>query len=336
MPIKRRLLSVAVMVAVAVFIGGCLHTPASAQSTSANAAQGIEISPALVELNAAKGNTYVVKLTVTNVTSSDLAYSTSVNDFTAKDETGSPQIVLDSQLPETASIKTWLGTVEGFTLKSRQSRTINVQVTIPEQAEAGGHYGVLRFSGRAPELENTGVGLSASAGVLMLIRVDGAITEKASLVSFLSVKDDTQRSFFETSPIGFVTRIKNEGNVHIKPVGSIEVRDMFGGLVATIPVNDNKANVLPESIRRFEATYSSSWMIGRYTADLAVGYGTTGQAITSTISFWVIPYKILLAALLLLGTIIFVMSRLLKVYNKRIIAKSKNENTTKNKSHRKK
>lgn len=336
MSIKRRLLILAAVVTAAGFIGGCLDTPASAQAASANAAQGIEISPALVELNAAKGNTYVIKLTVTNVTSSDLTYNTSVDDFTAKDETGSPRVVLDSQLPETASIKTWLGTVEGFTLKSRQSRIISVQVTIPEQAEAGGHYGVLRFSGRAPELKDTGVGLSASAGVLMLIRVDGAITEKASLVSFLSAKDDTRRSFFETSPIDFVARIKNEGNIHIKPVGSIEVRDMFGGLVTTLPVNENKSNVLPESIRRFEATYSSQWMIGRYTANLAVGYGTTGQAITSTISFWVIPYKLLLAALLVLGTIIFVLSRLVKVYNKRIIAKSRNENITKNKNHRKK
>lgn len=334
MPLTRRLLSVALMVAAAGFIGGCLDRPALAQTTSANAAQGIEISPALVELNAAKGNTYVVTLTVTNVTSSDLTYNTSVDDFTAKDETGSPRVVLNSQLPETASIKTWLGPVEGFTLKSRQSRIISVQVTIPEQAEPGGHYGVIRFSGRAPELEDTGVGLSASAGVLMLIRVDGAITEKASLVSFLSMKDNTRRSFFETSPIQFVARIKNEGNIHIKPVGSIEVRDMFGGLVTTLPVNDNKANVLPESIRRFEAVYSNPWMIGRYSANLAVGYGTTGQAITSTISFWVIPYKLLLAALLVLGTSIFVLSRLLKVYNKRIIAKSKNENTTKNKSQR--
>ena len=307
-----------------------------AQFTSAGAAQGLEISPALVELNAARGNTYTIKLNVTNVTASDLVYSTSVDDFNAKDETGTPRILTDSDLPPNASIKSWVSTLSTFSLRSRQSQTVTAQVKIPDNAEPGGHYGVLRFSGGAPELDQTGVGLSASAGVLILIRVDGLITEKANIASFYSSHNDKQTSFFEQAPITLVTRIKNEGNIHIKPVGNIELRDMFGRLVKMLPINGEKSNVLPDSIRRFESTYDGGWMIGRYTASLALGYGTTGQALTATTSFWVIPYKLILIALIVLVTIGYVLSKVIKAYNRRIIAKSKNENTTKNKKRRQK
>lgn len=302
--------------------------PLSVTVNATDSAQGIQISPALVELNAAKGKTYIVNLHVMNVTSGELTYSTSVEDFTADGETGAPKIVDNSNLPTTASIKTWVSVESGFTLGSHKERNIDAIVTVPSNAEAGGHYGVVRFSGGTPNVESTGVGLTASAGVLFLIKVEGNIVEKANLASFFTANNDgKQNSFFENGPINFVTRIKNDGNIHVKPSGNIEVRDMFGNVVTTIPVNNKLSNVLPNSIRRFdEAKLNKAWMIGQYTANLTMGYGTKGQAITNTISFWVIPYKIILAVLLVLATAIFIISRLIKVYNRRIIEKAKNEN----------
>ena len=312
---------------------------AGAQAANANAAQGMQISPTLVNLKAEKGKTYEITIGVTNVTGSDLLYTTSVADFGAGGETGSPRIITDSKLPATASITSWVTAVPEFTLEPHKTRMVTAQVAIPNNAEPGGHYGVLQFSGTAPKLESTGVGLSASAGVLILIRVgsDSEIVEKASLASFYTsaTQSGNQNSFFENGPVSFITRIKNEGNVHIQPVGNIEVRDMFGGLVKNLPVNKDKSNVLPNSIRRFdEQKLDKPWMFGLYTVNLTLGYGTTGQAITNTISFWVIPWKIILAALLVLATVIFILRRMIKVYNRRIIEKHKNEN--KNKKHTKK
>lgn len=306
-------------------------------STAANSDQGIEISPALVELNAAKGKEYNITLKVMNITSSNLTYTPSVADFEASDdETGSPQITTDNNLPDTISIKTWISEIPQFTLSKRQSKTIIANISIPNDAEPGGHYGVLRFTGRAPELQDNGVGLAASAGLLLLIRVDGKITEKADLAEFYSANiDGKQSSFFENGPIMFVSRIRNVGNIHIKPVGNIEIRNIFGGIVANLPVDAEKSNVLPNSIRRFETNLDKYWMFGRYTANLSLGYGTTGQAIVSTITFWVIPYKLIIIGLFISITLIFILVRLIKVYNRHIIAKSKNEKTIKNKKERK-
>jgi hypothetical protein len=225
-----------------------------AQAANANAAQGVQISPTLVELNATKGKTYNINLGVTNVTGTDLSYKTSISDFGASGETGSPHIFIDPKLTEISSIRTWVDIVPDFALNAHQSRTVPATITIPANAEPGGHYGVIQFSGTAPKLDKTGVGLSASAGVLILIRVDGLITEKADLASFYTSasQNGKETSFFENGPAYFVVRIQNEGNIHVKPTGNIEVTDMFGGVVAKIPINKDQSNVLPNSIRRFD------------------------------------------------------------------------------------
>ena len=316
--------------------GAFLAVPVNAQASNADAAQGIGISPPRVELNAERGGTYNIQLNITNVTSSDLVYDSSVNDFNSANETGTPNVIFNSTLPAVSSVITWVVPIPQFTLAAHKTKAITAQIIVPANAEPGGHYGTIRFSGTAVRPESTGVGLSASAGVLLLIRVSGAITEQASLASFFSAQNGKQSFFFENGPITFVARIKNEGNIHIKPVGSIELRDMFGNLMSKLTVGDIESNVLPNSIRRFESQYNNTWMIGLYTANLALGYGTTGQAITGTISFWVIPYKLILAGLLVLATIIYILLRLLRVYNRHIIEKAKNESSNKNKKHNKK
>jgi hypothetical protein len=323
------------LVSIAAIIAVTQTSPTSAQ-VDPNAAQGIEISPALVELNAEPGKTYTIKLKVTNVTPARLVYTASVNDFNSKDESGSPRVLLDSAAAPSISVVNWVTTETEFALDSRESRTVYADVNVPSDAEPGGHYGVLRFSGRAPDLENTGVGLSASTGMLMLIRVAGDVKESASLAEFFTASEGNQTSLFESSPIGFVTRIKNDGNIHVKPVGLIEVRDAFGNSVSTVTVNDTKSNVLPGSIRRFEGSIKQDWMFGMYTADLTLGYGTTGQALTNTITFWVIPYKLILTVLIGLITLVFIASRLIKVYNKRIIAKAQHENNKQKNNTKKK
>jgi len=300
---------------------------------SATSAQGMQISPTLIEINAEAGGEYKISINVTNVTVADLFYSSSVDDFNSNDETGSPHIISDEELPTTASIKTWVSSITDFTLASHDSKDISAQITVPTDAEPGGHYGVIRFSGSTPSVDTTGVGLSASAGVLILIRVgsEDQIVEQADLASFYTEQNDKQSWFFENGPITFVTRVQNSGNVHVKPSGSIEVRDMFGGLTASLDINtqDPKSNVLPDSVRRFESELSNKWMFGQYTATLTLGYGTKGQAITNTIKFWVIPYKIILVGLFILFTLGFIFKRLIRVYNRRIIEKSKNENNNK-------
>lgn len=330
---KRSFVTLALVASV---IGSAIAIPhyVSAQVTnkdaSASAAEGLQISPALVELNGEAGKSYTIQLQVLNVTASDLVFNSSVNDFTAKNESGTPSINLDSDTPSSASIKQWVSYIPQFGLQTHQLKKIDAVITIPANAEPGGHYGVIRFSGQAPELSGTGVGLTASAGTLVLVRVAGAANEKLDLETFAASKGGKAGAFFENGPITFIQRYKNSGSVHVKPIGQIEVRDSFGNKVATLPVNSAKGNVLPLSIRRFESTLNKNWLFGRYTADISVAYGSTGQAIVQTISFWVVPYKLVLAGLFILATIVYVLRIVLRRYKERIVQQALNKQSSSN------
>ncbi len=293
-----------------------------AQSTLATS-DGLEISPALVEVSAVKGKSYKVDLKVRNVTKADLVFDSTVNDFGAKDETGAANIILDTNSDLPTSIKSWVSSIPTFNLSPGEVKSFKVDISVPTSAEPGGHYGVIRFAGRTLGA-GANIGQVASAGTLILIRVDGKINELVDLASFDATKNGGNTSaLFESGPLTFVTRFKNSGSVHEKPVGQIEVRDGFGNSIAVIPVNKDAGNVLPGSIRRFESPLDTGWMFGHYTADLSVGYGTTGQAIVRTISFWVIPYKIVLLSLVGLTTILYILRGTMKRYNKHIITQSR-------------
>ena len=194
---------------------------------------------------------------------------------------------------------------------------------MPPNAEAGGHYGVIRFSGTAPELQKNGVSLAASAGVLLLVRVSGNSTEQLNFKEFFTQRGDQRRSWFENGPITFVERIDNSGNVHVAPHGSLIVKNMFGKNVAELKVNDKTGNILPSSIRRFEQTFNKSRLFGKYTASVSLAYGTQGKVVSSSLTFWVIPYKAILAVLLILVLLILVIRQLIKRYNRWVIRKAR-------------
>jgi hypothetical protein len=324
------------LVAAVLLATSFLPSTVGAQASNANAADGLQISPALVEVNAEPGKSYAIELSVTNVTASDLAFDSAVNDFSARDETGTPSVNLDSDLPATASIRSWVTIVDSFDLDARQTRKLTATLEVPADAEPGGHYGVIRFSGRSPELQSSGVGLAASAGTLVLVRVAGATDEMLDLITFQAAQNGQGSGFFENGPLDFVMRFENKGNVHLKPIGQVEVRDMFGNKVETLTVNPSNGNVLPGSVRRFQAVLDKQWLFGRYTADISIAYGTTGQAVVRTISFWVIPYKLIGLGLIALLTLFFVLRTLIKRYNTYIINRANQHNASQKKPKSKK
>jgi hypothetical protein len=103
---------------------------------------------------------------------------------------------------------------------------------------------------------------------------------------------------------------------------------MFGNAVANVNVNLNQNNVLPASIRRFESplddkVIGNRVLFGRYTADLKLTYGAKGQTLTSSVSFWVIPYRLVAFAIILLIIAAVVIRIAIRRYNERLIERSR-------------
>lgn len=325
---KPNLLIVASIGLASVLSGALLFlNPVNAEPTTSGNGQALEISPPVVNLTADPGQTIKTQIGLRNISNGKLIVSNQIDDFTAEGEDGTPKLLLDSTEPDPYSIKKWISPLAESTLTPKQLKTIPVTIKVPDNAAPGGYYGVIRFTGRPPELEGTGVSLSASLGSLIFLRVNGAATEKLSIIEFTTSQNNKAGSIFESTPIEFFERIKNEGNVHEQPSGQITITDMFGKKVTNLNINLPPKNILPGSIRKFDqkldkTSIGNKILFGKYTADLKITYGENNQTLTKSTTFWIIPYRLIgLAVAIIAGTITALVITI-KRYNRFIINKA--------------
>ena len=320
---KSSIIGISIFALVVSFI-----TPASealaVQSNDNTGGQALEIAPPVLNLSGNPGETIKSKISLRDVSSDSLLVTGQVNDFVASGEDGTPKILLEDGEPNPYSLKPWVSPLPKLLLKPRQVQDLPVTIKIPADAAPGGYYGVVRFTASAPELEDTGVSLSASLGALILLKVNGAAKESLTIEEFSINTGGKSRTVFETTPLTFIQRLKNTGNIHEQPAGQVTITDMFGKTVAAMNINLPPRNILPQSIRKFEQKLDSSVLgnkklFGKYTATLNVTYGANKQTVSSTTTFWVIPYTLIGVGIIALIVGFIGLRFLIGRYNRHII-----------------
>lgn len=261
--------------------------------------QALEIAPPMLTLTGDPGETINSSINIRDVSISPLVVTSQVNDFSADGENGIPKISLDTDEPNPYSIISWIQPLGQLRLESKQIKNLPLTIKIPADAAPGGYYGVVRFTAAAPESDTTSVTLSASLGTLVFLRVNGDAKEDIAIKEFSTTQNGTTSWLFEGSPINFAVRVNNTGNVYEQPVGQIAVKDMFGNQIANVNINLEKRVVLPGSVRKYEGTLDKTvigdrMLFGYYTAKLVMTYGSGGQQVTTDLSFFVIPWKLIL------------------------------------------
>lgn len=305
-----------------------LAAPAATTPTSPNSSgQALEISPPVLILSGNPGQTIKTQISLRDISSTNLNVSAQINDFVAAGEDGTPKILLKDEGSNPYSIRNWVSPLANLLMIPHQIKALPVSINIPADASPGGHYGVVRFTATPPELQGTGVSLSASLGSLMLITVNGK-TKESLAVQELSVNNGgAAGTLFESTPLNFAVRLKNNGNVHEQPIGQITITDMFGKKVAAVNVNLPPRNVLPQSTRKFSTPLDNTVignkkLFGHYRAHLLVTYGASKQTVASDLSFWVVPYRLIAAAIVLIVGGFFGLRFFIQRYNRRIITKA--------------
>lgn len=324
--IKRTVIVVGVVSAILAAVTLLSIPKASAQS--AGSGQALEIGPPVINISANPGQTVTTNISLRDISSSALIVRAEVNDFIAGGEDGTPKILLEEGETSPYSFKEWMDPLPVLTLEPKELRNLPLTFTVPDNASPGGYYGVVRFTGTPPELEGTGVSLSASLGSLILLTVNGEAKEALSIEEFSVNKEGRGGWLFEAAPLTFVQRLKNTGNIHEEPGGLVTVKDMFGNVVATLPINQPPRDILPQSIRKFEVPLDKTVigdriLFGKYTADLTVTYGADKQTVTSSITFWVIPYTLIGIILIALVGGFIALRFLIRRYNRHIINTSR-------------
>jgi len=297
-------------------------------------AHAFTVSPALVDVSEDPGSISHGTIHLLNDTAQDQTYYVSVQNFVPQGEEGNQTFLPAGDrsglagwiTPDQSSIKIGAGSAVDFRW------TLNV----PADATPGGHYAAVFFS---TQPANSSVGIGAKTGVLMLVSVTGKVTEAATVESFhvvpmTNVSQTESATWITSLPALFELRLANTGNTHIQPEGLIVVRDVFGREVAQVPVNPDKSRVLPQSIRDIRSSWGSTsgvgegfltklaaewhgFAIGRYTATLSADFGRTHTPLAGSVSFWVLPWHILLVVF---GGLLALVV-LIKAYN-RLVVKS--------------
>jgi hypothetical protein len=280
-------------------------------ATTAPATSGVtdtlKISPLESQLTINPGESSVVKTYVTNVTNSPIYLQPIENDFIAGNgENGTPYIVLgaNSYAP-THSLKRFMLPLPNVTVQPGERKEVDVTITVPKTAQAGGYYGAVRF---APVSENAdeSVNLQTSAASLILLTVPGNFVEKLDLTNFDVQQNGSSGSNFSNSKnLSLLVRFQNGGNIQESPFGQIYVKK-GNKVVYTYNFNYNQPQqtILPDSARRWNIPLKDIGGFGQYVIGATFSYGTKGQTIDITKTVWIIPAYIIIIGIVVILAII--------------------------------
>ena len=299
---------------------------------AATGGNGLRVSPVRTDLTIKPGETKTVNVSVTNVTSQPATLQAVVNDFVGNpDESGNPAIILNpNEYAPNRSLKRFIGPINSFSLNPGQQKTVPVVIKVPGNAAGGGYFGAVRFgpaSGNSNS--NQTVNLAGSVGSLLLVKVPGDIKEQLSIASFDVRRGDSPSSFFTSNKdLTAAVRFRNLGNIQEAPFGKILLKNRSGKIISTYEVNNVNppGNVLPDSVRKFPIPLNKKiGGFGQYKLEGNFGYGSSGQLLSASTTFYIIPTTVILifaAIVALLVFLVFGMPRLVRAYNRRVLRKA--------------
>lgn len=211
---------------------------------------------------------------------------------------------------------------------------VTMTIDLPSYASLGYYYAVVFKPQVSTVSNNTQSVIKSGNAILILLDAQTANAKpQLQLSSFTA-----SRKLFEYLPINFSVVIKNTGNIYLPPTGDIFISkdSSFKSNITSIPINSAGGNVLPNSSREFDLTWTNGFPVfqpktiagqkivdkngklvqqlqwnfsnannlrfGRYYAKLVMAYnnGSMDVPVVATLSFWVIPWKILSVAAILI------------------------------------
>jgi hypothetical protein len=98
--------------------------------------------------------------------------------------------------------------------------------------------------------------------------------------------------------------------MHLVPYGEIRVTNMLGDEVGVAPLDP--WFVLPQSQRLREISWNREFLFGRYTATAQINRSYDDAVDSMHFTFWVLPWKIVLAAFAVVFIVVFLFRALFK------------------------
>jgi hypothetical protein len=245
----------------------------------------VKVQPALFEQTINPGDQFSTSITVTNSGSASQQFTIGVQDISGVNDGGEP--LFTTSTATAYSVSSWVALGKTIiTVPAGGSVAVPFTITVPANAQPGGHYGAIFVSSGATRPSLNGSGLGYDVGALIELRIAGNATEQAEIKEF-----STDKSLYQTPDVTFTASVANEGNVLLQPRGPIDITNMFGQKVGTVILNDQGASIFPGAQRSFTATWSGGgFAFGQFSAVTTLNYGDAeNMTVSASTSFWIIP-----------------------------------------------
>lgn len=295
-------------IAAVLLLSGAQSLAVSAADTTANT---LRVTPVRSDIEINPGERKTVPVTVTNVTNGPILVRPIANDFVAGDERGTPGLILDDkEYAPTHSLKRFMSPFKDVTIPAKETRVVDVVITVPKTAQAGGYFGAVRFAPTDPDGGGQ-VNLSASVASIILLTVPGEMVEKLNLTDF-EIKQDGRSSWYFTKGQGIQAafRLENKGSAQMGPFGRISVKK-GDKVVYDYDFNSEEPRdmVLPNSARRWDVPLDKIDGFGRYTVSATLSYGKKNQTIEVSETFWIItPTAMIVGGVALVALLLLILA----------------------------
>jgi len=278
----------------------------------------LTISPVTINLETKPGQSVTTTLKIRNNSAVTEKLVTKLGSFVA-DETGQKPLLIEPDPSE--EFLQWLTVSEpSFEVQPNEWKTIKITFSPPDSAALSYYYTLYLQRETSINLQPGEARIEGWPAILILTTVISPQSRHELQLEKVGVK----HPFLEFLPQEITLSIKNNGNVHTAPQGTIFIDGQGQKDIAVLPLNPDRYTVLPQSTRSFTVNWADgfpthnleqngklSWdfdqlkhfRFGKYTAHVVMVYdnGERDVPIESFVSFWVIPWKILLAGLAVIG-----------------------------------
>lgn len=289
-----------------------------------------------------RGDVIMDVIKLTNEGDTELTVYPQVKNFTfteGDEGSGTPRFYDADKDPYGTAIGRWVKMeLNPITLPPGGRTNVPFAINVPGDANPGGHFGGVIFATQPPNEVNA-VNIGGQIGVLMMMRVEGDVKE-AGVISEFGLKKPLP--WYNYLPVDLFVRFENNGNVHLRPVGNVFVRDMTGRQVASLVVNENFRAALPGSIRRYDLSWAkteggenksgiwnewNNFAFGKHTARLVLLYGADNKMLTSEVSFYVWPWRLMTICAGALLVLLFLLTVGKRAWERSIIRRYEGRNT---------
>ncbi len=297
-------------------------------------------SPVAVDLKAQPGTQAKTTLQVQNNSTKTLTIKVKLKEFKANGDSGNANIVDPASNDPSVSWVHFSRTQ--FDAEPGVWNSVDMTVDLPSTAAYGYYYAVLFEPQNAIKTSQNKV-KGANAIFVLLNASTG--DEKNTLVVNSFAAD---KSLYQYLPASFTVKVKNTGNIYTAPQGTIFIsRTLHGPPLATLDINPGAGNILPSTSRVFHASWKDGFPVyqvkkidgqvvsgkdgkpvqslhwsgnvskirfGKYYARLVLVYkdGDHDVPVNAEVSFWVVPWFIVLIIFIVLILVGFGIWALLK------------------------